>query len=124
MKQVADGVGGGDLGETACGSQSGIAVAGGNVENALPGAEVDSFAEALAVDLQRGADHGVIARGPGSLLAGLDGIIVGFGGCKNARHGHGSFQKSGGQNSPAQSGLYAGCVGSDFTPVMYCGGLA
>ena len=50
-----------------------VAVAGGDVEHALVAAQVAGFGERLADDLQRGADDGVVAAGPGQLLAGLEG---------------------------------------------------
>ena len=49
-------------------------------EDAHAGAEVDSLAERLADDLQRGADDGVVARRPGHLLTALDGGEIGHGG--------------------------------------------
>ena len=56
--------------------ERGVAVAGGDVEHALAGGDVDGLAERLAGELQRGADDGVVARGPGALLARLDGVEV------------------------------------------------
>ena len=55
------------------GGQRGVAVACGDVEHALVGLQVAGLGELLADELQRGADHGVVAGAPGSLLAGLHG---------------------------------------------------
>ena len=49
-----------------------VAVAGGDVEHARARAQVERLAQALADDLQRRADDGVVAGGPGGLLARLD----------------------------------------------------
>ena len=64
-------------GEAARGGERRVAVAGGDVEHALAGAHVDGFGERFADDLQRGADDGEVAAGPGGLLALLDGGEVG-----------------------------------------------
>jgi hypothetical protein len=42
----------------------------------VAGARVECFAEVFTDDLKRGADDGVIAGGPGSLLAGLHGFEI------------------------------------------------
>ena len=47
-----------------------LAVANGR--RRLAGAQVHRLAEHLADDLERGADHGIVARCPDRLLAGLD----------------------------------------------------
>ena len=81
-------VGGGDLAEAAGGGEGGVAVAGGDVEHLRAGAQVDGLAEPLADDLERGADDGVVARGPGRLLLRLQRAEVdGRGG----EFGHGSL---------------------------------
>jgi hypothetical protein len=49
-----------------------VAVAGGDVEDALVEAEVERFGELLADDLQGRADDGIVAARPGRLLAGLE----------------------------------------------------
>ena len=46
-----------------------VAVAGRDIEHLAAGAQVERFAQLLADDLQRGADDGIVARGPGALLA-------------------------------------------------------
>ena len=79
LEQRADIVGRHHVGEAARGGEGRIAVAGGDVEHALAAAEIDRFAQRLADDLQRRADDGVVARGPGALLAALDGGEVGLG---------------------------------------------
>ncbi len=58
-----------DVGEAAGRGERRIAVAGGDVEDALVAAEIDGLAEHFADDLQRGADDGVVAGAPGDLLA-------------------------------------------------------
>ena len=72
VEQRADIVRRHDVGEAAGGGERRIAVAGGDVEDALVAAEIDGLAERLADDLQRGADDGVVAGAPGDLLAALD----------------------------------------------------
>ena len=72
LEQGADIVGRHDVGEAAGGGQGRIAVAGGDVEDALVAAQIDGLAERLADDLQRGADDGIVAGTPGELLAALD----------------------------------------------------
>jgi hypothetical protein len=56
------------LGEAARRRERRIAVAGGDIEDALIAAQVDRFAEHLADDLQGDADDGVIAGRPRALL--------------------------------------------------------
>ena len=68
FEQGRDVVGGGDLGETPRRRERRVAVAGGDVEYPLPGAEVDRLAERFSDDLQRGAHDGIVAGGPGRLL--------------------------------------------------------
>ena len=65
-------VGGGHVGKAARRGQRRVAVAGGDVEHALAGADVGGLGERLADDLQRRADDGEVAAGPGGLLALLD----------------------------------------------------
>jgi hypothetical protein len=72
FEQRADVVGGGHLAPAARGRKRGVAVAGSDVEHAAARAQVERFAQVLADDLQRGADDGVVAGGPGGLLARLD----------------------------------------------------
>ena len=66
---------------TTSGGERHVAVAGGDVEDALTGRHVDRFAQGLADDLQGGADHGVVARCPRALLLRLDGFEIDGGGC-------------------------------------------
>ena len=70
-----------DVREAARSGERGVAVAGSDVEHAFTGAHIGGFGERLADDLQRGADDGVIAAGPGRLLALLDrgevGVVAG-----------------------------------------------
>ena len=80
-----DVIGGGHLGEMARRGQRGIAIAGSDIEHPLAGLQVDGLAEALADELQLGADHGVVAGGRDRLLAGLDGCIVWSGNCRRHR---------------------------------------
>ena len=53
-----------------------MAFCGGDGENAVPRADIDGFEDTLAPDLQRDANDGIIAGGPGGLLALLDGRVV------------------------------------------------
>ncbi len=64
------------MGEAARRGQRGVAVAGGDVEHEFVGAHVGRFGEHFADNLQRRADDGVVAAGPGGLLALLDRGIV------------------------------------------------
>src|SRR5262249_41259756 len=75
------------------GAGGGGAVAGGEVEDALAGLDVDRLAQALADDLQRGADDRIVAGRPGRLLALLDGGVVGGGSALACHCGcaHGGF---------------------------------
>jgi hypothetical protein len=50
-----------DFGEATRRRKRGIAVAGGDVEDALACAEIDGFAQRLADDLKRRADNRIIA---------------------------------------------------------------
>ena len=72
LKKRADVVRRHNVGKAAGRRERCIAVAGGDIEDALVAAEIDGLAERLADDLQRGADHGVVARVPGCLLALFD----------------------------------------------------
>ncbi len=72
VEQRADIVRRYDVGEAAGRGERRIAVAGGDIEDALVAAQIDGLAQHLADDLQRGADHGVVAGAPGDLLAALD----------------------------------------------------
>ena len=74
-------VGGDHVAPAARGGERDVAVAGGDVEHLLSGAEVERFAQLLADDLQGGADDGIVAGGPGALLAGLDGLEIDWCGC-------------------------------------------
>ena len=72
VEQRGDVIGGRDLGEAARGRQRGVAVAGGDVENALVAAEIDRFAKRFTDDLQRRADYRIVAGTPGKLLPAFD----------------------------------------------------
>jgi hypothetical protein len=72
FEQRADVVRRHDVSEAAGRGQRRVAVAGGDVEDALVAADIDGLAQHLADDLQGGADDGVVAGGPGAVLAGLD----------------------------------------------------
>jgi hypothetical protein len=63
------------------GREADIAVAGGDVENLLPGAKIECLAELFADDLQGRADDGIISRRPSGLLPGFDRGEVGRRGC-------------------------------------------
>ena len=67
-----------DVAEAARRGQRDVAVAGCDVEHLAAGAQVECFAQLLADDLQRGADHRVVARRPGGLLAGLEPAEIGL----------------------------------------------
>jgi hypothetical protein len=73
LEERPDEVGGGDVGEPAGRGEAHVAVAGGHVEHPLARAHIRGLAQALADDLQGGADHRVVARRPGGALARLDG---------------------------------------------------
>jgi hypothetical protein len=97
LEQRADVVRGHDVGEATGGGERRVAVSSGDVEDALVAADVDGLAQHLADDLQGGADDGVVAGGPGGLLASLDrGEIDGGGGDGLNVHG-GMFFCSPGQ---------------------------
>ena len=64
------------------GRKRGVAIAGGYIDHALIGAQIDCFAEALTDELQCDADHGIIARGPRGLLTLLDRREIG---CSDGR---------------------------------------
>ena len=81
IEQRADVVGRGDIGPVPGRRQRSVAIARGDIEHALAGPHVDGFAQALADELQRGADDAVVAGGPGGLLALLDGGKVGMRDC-------------------------------------------
>ena len=49
-----------------------IAVARGDVEYAFARPDVDRFGQGFADNLQRDADHGKVAAGPGGLLPAFD----------------------------------------------------
>src|SRR6202023_221185 len=72
FEKRADIVRGYHLGKAAGSGQRGVAVAGGNIEDALVAAQIDGLTKRFANDLQRGADHGIVAGTPGGLLAALD----------------------------------------------------
>jgi hypothetical protein len=77
LEQARHIVRGDDFAPAPRGGQSDIAVAGGDVENLLSSADVERFAEPFADNLQRGADHRIVAGGPRALLARLEGLEVG-----------------------------------------------
>jgi hypothetical protein len=66
-------VGGHDIAPAPRGGERDIAVAGGDIEHAAAGPEIERFAKLFADDLQRGSDHGIVAGRPRALLALLDG---------------------------------------------------
>lgn len=72
LEKRPDIIGGDHLGETARRGECRIAVAGGDIENALAGVEIDRLAQRLADDLHRRADDGIVARTPGGMLSALD----------------------------------------------------
>ena len=76
VEQFADIVGRGHIGEAAGCREGRIAIACRNVEHFRTGLQVDALAELLADDLQRGADHRIVARRPRRLLARLECGIV------------------------------------------------
>ena len=71
LEQCRHVVGGDHVAPTACGRERDVAVAGGDVEHLLSRPEVEGFAQLFTDDLQRGADDGIVAGGPGALLAGF-----------------------------------------------------
>ena len=77
LEQGLDVVGRGDVAPAAREGERRIAVAGGHVEHLGVGGEVQGLGQVLADDLQGGADPGIVAGGPGGILLGLDGRVVG-----------------------------------------------
>jgi hypothetical protein len=69
FEQRRDIVGRGHLAATPRRRQGGVAVAGGDIQHLLIAAQVAGLGEVFADDLQGGADHRVIAAGPGDFLA-------------------------------------------------------
>ena len=88
-------VGRGHLAPAARGGERGVAVAGGDVEHRLAGAQIERLAQLLADDLQGRADDGVVAGRPGGLLAGLDGGEIGRCGWRGCGRGAGCGQGGG-----------------------------
>ena len=76
LEEIGDVVGGRDFAPAARGGERSVAIAGGDIEDARAGADVERFAEIFADGLEGGADDGVVASGPGELLAGFDGAVV------------------------------------------------
>ena len=72
VEQALHVIGGDDLASAASGGQCGVAVTGGDVKDLPAGRHVDRLAQPLSHQLQRGADHGVVARGPRGVLLLLD----------------------------------------------------
>ncbi len=70
-------VGRDDVAPAPRGGQRNVAVPGRDVEHALPGPQVEGFAQLLADDLEGGAHHRVVAGGPGPVLTGLEGGVIG-----------------------------------------------
>ena len=70
-------IGRGHLAPAARRRQRRVAVAGRDIEHLAAGAQVERLAQLLADDLQRRADHRIVARRPGALLARLDGAEIG-----------------------------------------------
>ena len=97
----------GDLAEAAGGGQGGVAVAAGHVQHALAGAQVDGLAQQLGGEQEPGADGGVVAGGPGGLLALLDGGDV---------HGVPPVRDPGGRVGEATLGRPEGRGGSGARP--------
>ena len=91
LKQRRDIVGRNHLAPAARGCQGDIAVAGGDVEHLLPGAEVEGLAQFLADDLQGGADDGIVAGGPSALLARFEGLEINRRGSGGLDGGSGGF---------------------------------
>jgi len=81
VQQPTDIIGRSHLGETARRRQRGVAIPGGDIEHTFAGAQIDGLANAFTDDLQGGADDGIIAGGPGGLLAFFDGGNVRAGVC-------------------------------------------
>jgi len=76
LEELGDVVGGRDFTPAARGSERGVAVAGSDVEDTRAGADVERFAEIFADRLESRTDDGVVAGGPGVLLARFDGAVV------------------------------------------------
>jgi hypothetical protein len=74
-------VGRDDIAPAPRGGEADIAVAGGDVEDFLPGAKIECLAQLLADDLQCRADDGIVAGRPGGLLPGFHRGEVGRCGC-------------------------------------------
>src|SRR5262249_109280 len=87
LEQRGHVVGGRDLAPAPRRGERDIAVAGRDVEHLVAAPEVERLAELFAHDLQRRADHGIVARRPGALLARLDGGEVGGGRGGDGVHG-------------------------------------
>ena len=85
LEERADIIGSSDHGPAAGGRERRVAVAGGDVEHAFAGADLDGLAQRFADDLQRGADHGVVTRRPHVSLTRLDRLVVD--GVRDCRHG-------------------------------------
>ena len=67
-EKALDIVGRCDVREPASRGQRRVAVAGGNVQNLVPGIDIRGFGKLLADDVQRRPDHGVVTGSPGCLL--------------------------------------------------------
>ena len=67
LEEIGDVVGGRDFAPASRGGERSVAVAGGDIEDARAGADVERFAEIFADRLEGGADDGVVAGGPGEL---------------------------------------------------------
>ena len=80
LEQRRNIVGRDDVAPAARGRKRDVAVAGGDIEHLLAGADVEGFAELLADDLQRGADDRIVAGGPGRMLTRLHGDEIDHGG--------------------------------------------
>ena len=77
LEQAAHIVGRGDVAPAPGGGQADHSVAGSYIENLLAGPKIEGFAKFLAYNLQGRAHNGIVAGGPGGLLAGLYGNEVG-----------------------------------------------
>jgi hypothetical protein len=72
LKQRGHVVGRGYITPAPRGGEGCVAVPGCHIEHLAAGAKIERFAQFLAHDLQGRADHGVVTRRPGTLLALLD----------------------------------------------------
>jgi len=81
FEQARNVIGGHHIAPATCRGERGVAVSGGHVEHLLSGANVERLTEVLADDLQGGAHHRVVARGPGAVLTRFQRIEVGLNGC-------------------------------------------